>query len=100
MVTELEMACHMWNRYTKNVIRFGTVEIHLNRTLSIINRSNCGDTVICEFGRLSDEPEFITFVRESVSTKGGRTVVDWESSDRCTYCKDRHCDRTDFCKFD
>lgn len=80
MVSELEMTSHMWSRYTKNIIRFGCVEIHINKTLSIVNHSNGTETVICEFGRFSEESELINLVRKDVLSKGGRCIVKWGSS--------------------
>ena len=80
MVTKLEMAKHMWKVYTKNAIRFGRVEIYLNSTIKIINRSNCGDTVICEFGRFAEESEFFNFVKKDVERLNGKTVIIWGSN--------------------
>lgn len=78
MVTELEMACHMWDVYTKNVVRFGRVEIKLNSAIKIVNYDNLvGETVICEFGRFADESDFIRYVIDDVRKLGGEAVIKW-----------------------
>ncbi len=77
MVSELEMACHMWKVYTKNAERFGIVEIHLNSKITITAESYQGTVNICEFERFAEESAFFNFVKKDVESLGGRTIIKW-----------------------
>lgn len=90
----------MWNRYTKNVSRFGTVEIQLNSTITVVGFFNGKEyTFIDRWERFAEESAFFNHIKNDVESKGGRTVIKWKSNP-CINCKVRMCDETDFCKFD
>ena len=80
MISKLEMACHMWNRYTMNVIRFGIVEIHLNSKITVVGLVNGEDyTFIDGWDRFAEESAFFNHIRNDVESKGGQTIIKWGS---------------------
>ena len=80
MVSKLEMACHMWNRYTKNVSRFGTVEIHINSEITVVGLFNGENyTFIDGWERFAEESAFFNHIRNDVESKGGKAVIKWGS---------------------